>query len=191
MRVERVVIVTLSDMVPVVKREAELLKPDKDVQVIAGGASRQASVFKGLEFLETLSPCPKMVLVHDAARPFLTGAMIEQTIVGAQLHGACTTALPARDTVKRIEDGMIIETLDRESLILVQTPQAARFDWLIAAHRKAADHGVAATDDAALLEAAGRRVAIVRGASFNIKITEPEDLILSEALANRLFEPRG
>ena len=140
--------------------------------------------------METLSPQPETVLVHDAARPFVTGEMIEETIVAAQVHGACTTALAVTDTVKRVHDGMVVETLDRESLILVQTPQAARFDWLIAAHRKARESGVATTDDAAVLEAAGHKVAVVRGASFNIKVTQAEDLILSELLANRLLKSR-
>ena len=185
--IDLVVVVTLKDMLPAVMSEVEALAISKTVLVVEGGASRQESVWRGLETLTELDPPPQMVLIHDAARPFLTGAMIDATISAVTSHGACTIGVPASDTIKRIDKDIVVETLDRQSLVLVQTPQAARLDWLVAAHKKAQAEGLATTDDAALLEAAGYPVSVVRGSPFNLKVTEPQDLVISEALAKVLL----
>jgi 2-C-methyl-D-erythritol 4-phosphate cytidylyltransferase len=155
----------------------------KSIKVVPGGATRQESVYLGLVELDN-DPRPDYVLVHDAARPFITRELVERSVNGAIEYGAFSTGMPPADTIKRIEGSEIKETLDRSNLILVQTPQGGRFDWLLAAHKKAAIEGAATTDDAAILEAAGHRVSIIRGASFNLKITQPDDLVLAEALAD-------
>lgn len=151
---------------------------------IAGGATRQDSVRLGLEKLAAV-PGEEYdyVLVHDAARPFLSAEMIDDIIDGVQQTGACTLAITPVDTVKRISDTYTSETIDRDLLVLIQTPQAGRFRAMLAGHRKANTDGLATTDDAAIMEREGYKVKIVQGSSHNLKITTAEDLALCQALA--------
>ena len=149
---------------------------------VPGGATRQASVLAGLEALAALKPA--IVLVHDAARPFASPALISRAIEATARTGAAIPALPVTDTIKRVDAaGHVGETLDRAVLRLVQTPQAFAFDALLAAHRRAAKAGRDDfTDDAALAEWAGMTVGTFNGESGNIKITTPEDFARSEAM---------
>jgi 2-C-methyl-D-erythritol 4-phosphate cytidylyltransferase len=128
---------------------------------------------------------PEYVLIHDAARPFVTDAIITDIISAVTIHGACTAAIACSDTVNTVNGGTLGETLDRGQLALIQTPQAARFDWLYSAHELACKNGSATTDDASVLQAAGHKVYTIKGSSYNIKITEPADLVLAEAIASR------
>jgi 2-C-methyl-D-erythritol 4-phosphate cytidylyltransferase len=184
-RITHVVLVVSEDMLDTARRHLETATvPHKEkVEVIRGGATRQQSVSKGVEHLALARRKPEFVLVHDAARPFLTQEMIDATIKCVTESGACTLAVPLTDTIKRAKDGVIQETLDRSSLYLIQTPQAGRFDWMLEAHRAAAGKGFETTDDAAILEHAGHPVSIVFGSRYNLKITNPEDLSICEALA--------
>jgi 2-C-methyl-D-erythritol 4-phosphate cytidylyltransferase/2-C-methyl-D-erythritol 2,4-cyclodiphosphate synthase len=147
-----------------------------------GGATRQASVRAGLEALEAHRP--DIVLIHDAARPFASAALVSRAIAAAQKNGAAIPALPVTDTVKTVDaTGHIDKTLDRNTLRLVQTPQGFTFDALLAAHRRAAKEGREDfTDDAALAEWAGMKVATFSGEPGNIKITNAEDFARSEAM---------
>ena len=147
-----------------------------------GGATRQASVRAGLEALAARKP--DIVLIHDAARPFASGELLSRAIQAAAQSGAAIPALPVTDTVKSIDAlGYVDKTLDRASLRLVQTPQAFSFDKLLAAHRRAQAAGREDfTDDAALAEWAGMKVAVFAGESSNIKITNAEDFARSEAM---------
>lgn len=149
---------------------------------VFGGATRQASVLAGLEALAPHRP--GIVLVHDAARPFVSPALIARAISAAQASGAAVPVLPVSDTVKRVDPaGRIEETLDRRVLRLVQTPQAFVFAPLLAAHRRAAAEARADfTDDAALAEWAGMTVSTFEGEADNIKITGAEDFARAEAL---------
>ncbi len=151
--------------------------------VVGGGTTRQESVFNGLSALAQSNPPPTHVMVHDAARPFVTREILDRVLEQLEKTDACTVAIPASDTVKRVVDGSIVETLKREELHLMQTPQAARFELLYRAHQDARAQQVNTTDDAAILEAAGIPVPVVLGSRFNIKITEKEDLLLSQAIA--------
>ncbi|MGC8469340.1 MAG: 2-C-methyl-D-erythritol 4-phosphate cytidylyltransferase [Acetobacteraceae bacterium] len=148
---------------------------------VAGGASRQESVRRGLE---ALAPhAPDLVLVHDAARPVIPPGTIEAVLAALAEHEGAIPAVPVSDTLKRVAGGRIVATVPREGLFRAQTPQGFRFSRLLALHRGAAEAGAAAvvaTDDAALLEAAGIAVAIVPGAEENVKITYPEDLLRAE-----------
>jgi 2-C-methyl-D-erythritol 4-phosphate cytidylyltransferase len=180
--IDLVVVATLPEMVAQIQNS---VNSDK-LRVTAGGATRQESVYLGLQHLEQHGK-PQYVLVHDAARPFLDRALIDSTIRAVQKYGACTVATPASDTIKKVAGDLITATLNREELVLVQTPQSARFDWLIDAHKSANDRAVGTTDDAAVLEAAGHQVAVVQGSRWNLKITTPEDLIVAEALADRIL----
>ena len=147
-----------------------------------GGATRQASVRAGLEALRAIGP--DFVLIHDAARPFLTGALITRAIDAAAEHRAAVPAVAVADTVKKVDEReTVIETLDRSRLRLVQTPQAFAFDLIIEAHVRAATAGREDfTDDAALAEWAGHRVTAFPGETTNVKLTTNDDFIRAEAI---------
>ena len=148
--------------------------------VVAGGARRQDSVWNGVQAVDERT---KIVVVHDAVRPFVTGAMVEKVVEGARSHGAAIVAIPLHDTVKRAApDGMIDTTLDRRRLWSAQTPQAFEVELLRKAHLSSREAGVEATDDAFLVERTGHRVSIVNGSPDNIKVTRPEDLVMGEAI---------
>jgi 2-C-methyl-D-erythritol 4-phosphate cytidylyltransferase len=148
-----------------------------------GGETRQQSVSCGLVALANREQKPDYVLVHDAARPFLTQSLITSSITAAQASGAFTLGVPVTDTIKRISDGVIQETLDRSNIYAIQTPQGGGFQWLLDAHLKAERENFSTTDDAAILEYAGHKVIIVDGSGYNIKLTKQEDIRLCEALA--------
>ena len=140
--------------------------------VVPGGSTRMASALAGVEAASDA----EVVLVHDAARPFVDPALVAAVLEAVRMHGAAVPALAARDTVKRDDGaGFVAETLDRAPLRLAQTPQGARRDWMLAALRLALASGVESTDEAQALERAGRRVALVPGDPANLKITTPYD----------------
>lgn len=147
---------------------------------VAGGATRQASVLAGLEAL--CDRQPEIVLVHDAARPFASRALISRSIEAARLSGAAIPGLLLTDTVKSVdESGSVVGTLDRARLRLVQTPQAFSFKSLLAAHRRAAAEGLDGfSDDAALAEWAGLAVTVFEGESGNVKLTTADDFARAE-----------
>ena len=154
-------------------RKAPLGLPWK---AVAGGSSRRNSVYNGLR---ALPPTCEFVLIHDAARPFVSPALVEN-LIDALAEGVdgVIPGLPISDTVKKTCDGRILTTLDRDSLCAVQTPQAFRLDRLLSAHEAAPAQMRTATDDAALLEHMGYNVRIIPGEATNRKITTPEDLPL-------------
>jgi len=156
---------------------------------VPGGATRQDSVRAGLE---ALAPhAPDVVLVHDAARPIIPGGAIDALLAALTDTPGAIPAVPVADTLKRVEAGRIVATVARTGLVRAQTPQAFRFAVLLDAHRAAhAARDTTATDDAALLEAAGLAVAIVPGAEDNIKLTWPEDLMRLERALLPALLPR-
>jgi 2-C-methyl-D-erythritol 4-phosphate cytidylyltransferase len=152
----------------------------KVLKVVAGGATRQESVYHGLK--ET-DPEAEIVVVHDAVRPFVTEELIDRSIEMTRKSGAAIVAVPMKDTVKQVDaDGHLTKTLDRSNLWLAQTPQVFRRALLLEAYRKAECDQFHATDDAALVERIGHKVAIVPGRWDNIKITTPEDMAMAEAI---------
>ena len=153
---------------------------------VPGGATRQDSVRAGLEALAPLAP--EIVLIHDAARPFLPPETISALLDALARHEGAIPAVPVAETLKRGSDGVIAETVPRDRLFRAQTPQAFRFDTILALHRNAGDSG--ATDDAALLERAGRPVALVAGHEDNIKITFAEDATRMARILTPALEPR-
>ena len=145
----------------------------RPVQVVAGGATRQESVWQALQ----AAPSDvDVVLVHDAVRPFIDRRLIDAVVAAGATHGAAICALPIAETVKRVRDGVVETTLDRAGLWAVQTPQAFRCAVLREAHDKARRDGIVATDDAMLVERLGLPVRVVPGLTGNVKITTPEDL---------------
>jgi 2-C-methyl-D-erythritol 4-phosphate cytidylyltransferase / 2-C-methyl-D-erythritol 2,4-cyclodiphosphate synthase len=146
-----------------------------------GGATRQASVHAGLEALT--GDKPDIVLIHDAARPFVNAAVISRAIEAAGRTGAAVPAIPIADTIKMVDDtGNVEATPERARLRIAQTPQAFRYDVILEAHRRAARDGRSDfTDDAALAEWAGLTVATFEGDPANMKLTTPEDFVREEA----------
>ena len=160
----------------------------KALRIVAGGERRQDSVGNAFRAADEASD---IIVIHDAARPFVSAALIARTIAAAVESGAAVAAVGSRDTVKRAGgpaaaglSRTVIETLPRETIFLAQTPQAFRRDVLQAA--LAAGQGADATDEASLAERAGHRVRIVEGEETNIKITTPADLVIAEAIAGVL-----
>jgi 2-C-methyl-D-erythritol 4-phosphate cytidylyltransferase/2-C-methyl-D-erythritol 2,4-cyclodiphosphate synthase len=157
---------------------------------VPGAATRQGSVHAGLEALT--GKAPAIVLVHDAARPFTSAALVSRAIAAAGVHGAAVPGMPVTDTVKIVSDaGEVAATLNRSALRTVQTPQAFAYPALLDAHRRAA----AAKrddfpDDAALAEWAGLKVAVFDGETGNVKMTTPEDFARAERDAQMLTDIR-
>jgi len=149
----------------------------KILDVVAGGADRQESVWRGLQRVPDHA---RIVIVHDAVRPFITPELVER-VRAAAAGGAATCGMPVRDTVKRVAQGAVSSTVEREGLWLTQTPQAFARALLWEAHDKARRDGFAGTDDAVLVERLGMPVAMVTGLAQNLKITTPEDLRTARA----------
>lgn len=149
---------------------------------VPGGATRQASVLAGLEALEGAKP--DYVLVHDAARPFVTEVLLERGLTAVQASGAAIPAIAVTDTVKVVDQtGRVTETLDRTRLRAVQTPQFFRYESLLQAHREAKAAGrLDFSDDAALAEWAGLNVTTFEGDGTNLKLTNPEDFKRAEIM---------
>lgn len=155
---------------------------------VVGASERQSSVYSGIRAIENdayLRSNVEICVIHDGVRPFITPQQIAETINAAREYRAAICALAATDTIKRVEGGMITDTIDRSSIYLAQTPQSFEFALIAEAHRRAAASGLQATDDSMLVERMGIRVAIVAGSTENIKITRPEDLLLAEQILKR------
>jgi 2-C-methyl-D-erythritol 4-phosphate cytidylyltransferase / 2-C-methyl-D-erythritol 2,4-cyclodiphosphate synthase len=180
------------------------LEPDLQVVAVPGGERRQDSVWAGLSALLRFNPPEdRVVLVHDAARPMVSHALIERCLramtlpmpgaAQAELPGINVRArgtgpagvvpgLPVQETLKLVFEGRVVLTQPRENLFVIQTPQVFRFGPLLDAHQRARRQGGHATDDAALLERHGTPVILVPGDSLNLKITVPSDLAVAERL---------
>lgn len=148
----------------------------------AGGEERQHSVHSCIKEMNEVD----IVLVHDAARPFITKPIIANLVKTAYEKGAAIAGVRAKDTMKKVKDGVISETVDRDSLWMIQTPQAFRFDLIKEAEDVAEKVGFLGTDEAMLVERLGHDVHIVESSYENVKMTTKEDLLFGEAiLANR------
>ena len=170
-RIDDVIVVLPAELV---SSPPAFVRAQSRIRIVEGGSRRQDSVAAAFDVVGAAD----VVLVHDAARPFVTADVISRSIDAAVAHGAAIVAQPVRDTVKRAESGpagaRIVQTLPREAIFLAQTPQAFRRDVLrdaVALGRS----GVEGTDEAALAEQAGHVVHIVEGTAENIKITTAED----------------
>jgi 2-C-methyl-D-erythritol 4-phosphate cytidylyltransferase len=152
-------------------------------RVVTGGETRQGSVAAGLGLLMDRDD-PEVIVCHDVARPRATSRLFEAVLAALEGVDGAVPGIPLVDTLKRVKDGEVIETVPREGLVRVQTPQAFRAQALARAHADGGPGGERATDDAMLLERAGFRVAVVPGEPGNIKITTPEDLRLAALLEN-------
>jgi 2-C-methyl-D-erythritol 4-phosphate cytidylyltransferase len=166
-----------------VETARDLLAPLRKLRaVVAGGSRRQDSVLEGLK--QAPEGFAGVVLVHDAARPFVDVPLVEAVLAAARESGAALPVLGIVDTVKRVRDGRVIETVDRSELGAAQTPQAFRFRLLVEAYEAAFRDGITLTDEAMALERIGVAVTAVPGSARNRKITTPEDLAWAEGVAS-------
>ena len=152
---------------------------DRPCHLQVGGATRQQSAKRGLEKAGESD----LILIHDAARPFVSVELIVRCIEAAMRHDAAVPGLPAHDTIKVVtQDHWVERTLERDSLWEIQTPQVFRAELIVAAHENAARAGLNVSDDALAVERYGKPVFVVQGERLNFKITVPEDVWLAELL---------
>jgi len=151
----------------------------KPVKKVVGGKERQQSVYNALKEIDNAD----IVIIHDTARPFATEKMFQDGIENIKKgYDGSITAIPARDTIKEFEGGIIKKTLDRNKLLIVQTPQTFIFEKLLNAHEEAMKRNIVGTDDSYLMEIAGYKITYNQGSPLNIKITTKEDLIIARCL---------
>lgn len=147
----------------------------------AGGAERQHSVHSCMKEMQQVD----IVLVHDAARPFITHDIIANLVQSAHQNGAAIAGVRAKDTMKKVRNGIIEETVDRDSLWIIQTPQAFQYDLIVEAEDVAEKVGFLGTDEAMLVERLGHTVHIVESSYENVKMTTQEDLLFGEAILRK------
>jgi 2-C-methyl-D-erythritol 4-phosphate cytidylyltransferase len=182
--VDKIVVVVSEDDVDYCRQEiVDRYKQSKVCEVVAGGKRRQDSVRKGLEAIDLC----RWVLIHDGVRPFVTPELIEKVIMTAKKFRAVITGFPVKETIKELdEQGMVLRSVHRDHLWLIQTPQIFQFEDLSLAHKKAIEDGwEEATDDAFLIEKMGIPVKIIKGEENNIKITTPRDLDIARFLMSK------
>lgn len=163
-----------------------LAKLKNSIHLVPGGNERQASVYNGLmEIARQIPSSSQMdwVVIHDGVRPFVTPEEISSCINAAKTTGACILGIPVFDTMKTVDaKGGIVRTVERDTIWLAQTPQVFSYHLIMKAHNEARQKGYRGTDDASLVESIGEKVKILPGNRYNIKITQEEDLYISEAI---------
>jgi 2-C-methyl-D-erythritol 4-phosphate cytidylyltransferase len=180
-RIDDIILVSRPDDITRLRSLCDTYSFRKIRSIIPGGATRQMSSSNGISACEGLTD--DIVLIHDAARPACSEALISRCIDKAAEHGAALAAVPSTDTVLRARDGMIVEFLNRSELLCAQTPQSFRLGIIRDAHRKALEEGFTqATDDTSLVIRMGFPCAAAEGDAANIKVTTPGDFILAEKL---------
>ncbi|MDX1548213.1 MAG: 2-C-methyl-D-erythritol 4-phosphate cytidylyltransferase [Rhodothermales bacterium] len=177
--VDHLLLAAPADAVAALDAELRSSGLTKLLAVIEGGETRQASVRAALA---AVPAAVEVVLVHDAVRPFLEPERLSAVIGAVREYGAAALAIPAVDTLRKGQGGRFGETVPREGLLRMQTPQGFRKDWFEAAHTQAAADGYTATDDVDLVQRLGRPVQIVPGSPRNMKITTPGDWELAQIL---------
>jgi len=177
-----IIICTSIDLIDEIRNITQIYKLNKVKDVILGGKTRQESVFIGLKFINTN---PDYVIIHDGARPLIDKEIIHNSISTAQKNGAAIVAVPVKDTIKKVNNHtkQVIDTLNREELWNIQTPQIFNYAEILAGHIKYKDENF--TDDSGIIEKMGLPVHIVMGSYKNIKITTQEDLQIAEILSNK------
>lgn len=179
--VEEVVVATRGEMIVPVSQLCKDFGCNKVTHVVAGGATRTQSVLAGVREVRADA---ELIAVHDGARPFVTSELIEEAVQKAAECGAAAPAVPVHDTIKRVHGGFVAETLNREELFAIQTPQVFEASLLKAALQKAVEENAPITDDCSAVERLGMSVAITCGSEENIKITTPADVNLGLGILN-------
>lgn len=179
--IAEIVIVTRPDLIRPIS--ALCAGMDKVRAVVAGGSSRQESVWLGLN---ALSEGIQLAAIHDGARPLVSNLVIDRTVRAANSYGAAAPAVPVKDTIKVVKGGLVEKTPERATLQAVQTPQVFDFDLLRGALKKAEEEKAAVTDDCSAVERLGMKVKIVEGDERNLKVTTPMDLKIAEMLLEEM-----
>lgn len=179
----QVVIPTLSSYETETESMLQRLVPKCTGSVVRGGEERQHSIQNALKVLE---PGIEWVMIHDAVRPFVQQADIENCLSDARRTGAAIVAVPVKDTIKQVgADRIILQTPERKTLWQAQTPQIFRRDWIEEAYHQIASENLLMTDDASVMEYTGRKVFITEGSRMNFKLTYPLDFEIAEQIINR------
>mgnify|MGYP003958397795 FL=1 len=181
--INEIVVVAPKNDVQQLSRELKSMISVKSVMVVAGGNTRQKSVFNGLK---AASDSSELICVHDAVRPFVTKELIEKAVNACSEHDGVIVAQSSTDTIKKVMDDQIMGTLPRETIWRAQTPQVFSKSALQEALKMAEDENIQGTDEASLLERIGYQVGFVEGSSLNIKITTEEDWVFAEAIFNHI-----
>ena len=156
----------------------------KIMKLVIGGRLRQDSVRNGLEAID--ESCD-VVIIHDAARPFVSPAFVEKSIFLMEMFDAVVPGIPARDTIKVIsKEGFVLKTLERDALWHIQTPQTFKYDLIAKAYREGMAKKLCGYDDSTFMEYLGKKVKVVEGSPYNIKITTPEDLLIARGILAQL-----
>lgn len=185
--IESIYLVVPAEEIPYCRKNVvEACGFKKIAAIVPGGRERQGSVLNGLKAMREHVSAEDVVLIHDGVRPLTSERVLSESISIARVHDGALVAVPVKDTIKTVRDGIVSNTPPRESLWLAQTPQTFRFAKIFQAHQSAEADGFTGTDDASLIERSGGKVHIVRGDYRNIKITTPEDLVLAEAFLSTL-----
>ena len=180
-----IVLPTRADSIGMLKELCERYGITKASKIIEGGATRTESVLCGVR---AVSKSCKIVAIHDAARPFVSDRIITETIAAAKKCSAAAPGVPIVDTVKRKNGDKFSETVPRDELTAIQTPQIFDRELILGALSNAIQKNLAITDDCSALEAIGMPIALTEGDPFNRKITTPEDLIFAQAILGRESE---
>ncbi|MDX2150238.1 MAG: 2-C-methyl-D-erythritol 4-phosphate cytidylyltransferase [Bryobacteraceae bacterium] len=186
-RITEIVVALRADDVAWVEELVEKEKFAKPVRLVEGGDSRQQSVENAIA---SLAPETDLVAVHDAVRPFIDEDTIDRVVAEAEVSGAAIVGIVPVDTVKQVHRNRIRGTLNRDRLVLAQTPQVFRYDLLKRAFLKAGEDGFTGTDESSLVERLEVEVSVVAGSDRNIKITKPSDMELARLFLHEEAEGR-
>ena len=181
--IDKIILVTLKEFIPFVKEKVNLEK----TIVIEGGLTRQESVFNALKYLKDKINDSDIIIIHDACRPLITTSIITSSINEIKDNDAVITSMEATNSLA-IKDGDYLSYyIDRSKVVEIQTPQTFRYKDIYEAHLNAYINKKSYTDDGSILENKFKKVKLIRGNSFNFKITTFEDLILFERIINHEF----
>ena len=181
--INEIIVVVPKDDVNQVGRELKSTLISKKIEVVSGGKTRQQSVNNGLKISNKES---ELICVHDGVRPFVTLDLIEKVIKASMGHDGAILAIPSSDTIKKVMEDQILETLPRETIWRAQTPQVFLKSALEEAIQIAIDENIEGTDEASILEKIGYQIGFVEGSSINIKITTKEDWIFAKSIYKEL-----
>lgn len=178
-RIDEIIVVTRSDLCVPVGQICRDYSISKATSIVKGGQTRAESVRCGLC---AVTGRAELVAIHDGARPFVSQELLERVLIAGAETGAAAPAVPLKDTIKRVENYIIQETVDRDTLVAVQTPQVFLADFISAALYQCIQKGIPLTDDCSAAEYMGKQVTLVEGDDTNIKLTTPVDLAVGEAI---------
>lgn len=170
---------------PVIQEEVlEQYRFNKILKLVIGGRLRQDSVRNGLEAID--EPCD-IVIIHDAARPFVSPSFVEKSIFLMEMYDAIIPALPVKDTIKVVsKEGFVVKTLERDALWNIQTPQTFKYNLIAKAYREGMAKKQFGYDDSTFIEYLGKKVKVIEGSPYNLKITTPEDLTIARGILSQM-----